>query len=78
LIAGIVEIIRFAGPEHNGTPMSYRPVSEESPPRLTFVARVGGDAGTLFATCRDAVRAVAVPVLGFGNAACTTRRRASG
>ncbi len=66
LIVGVVDTARFAGPAHPGTSEVYWPIEEESPPFLTLVARVRGQAENYLATCRDTIRSLDQQVSVYG------------
>lgn len=55
LVIGLVATSRMAGPEYDGGPQIYWPLQEDTPPALTFVARVNGDSSAFLNICRGAV-----------------------
>ncbi len=58
LVEGVVRMARLNGPDDGGGPQIYFYIREETPPVLTFVAKVRGDAAVGLAKCRDAVRGI--------------------
>jgi putative ABC transport system permease protein len=58
LVDGVAKAARLNGPDNEGGPQIYFYIGEETPPVLTLVAKVRGDAALGMAKCRDAVRGV--------------------
>ena len=58
VVEGVAKTARLNGPDNQGGPQIYFYIGEETPPVLTLVAKVRGDAAVGLAKCRDAVRGI--------------------